>query len=601
MRKHFPLKISRAEGQVYTICVEDEAEDEGSGEESYLSILQHNRYILGLNPHLMLIKRVESVRTVRPHVTTPYMSLLEFISLVALNHQRVLLEYKKERCPCQTSNEIKTIVEVVKGCTGSTPEHQYVPRIKIKPCVEKLREFYEKAWTTFIGKWLGIKNENVVVDEPEILDTTLKNLFMLKQYINYSIFIRNLLIFVENKTIEFNLKNIINKIFKSPLKELEWFVANHCCYSSLSHYPALLWFATVFGTELPSGTMEAYQPWSLEVVEGERPKLRVKRALDVKEFGFIEKGTAERYSKRYELDAVIMTAAIDLFITYYLYNPWYRASVLSSFSRTLLLNLSKNIKIRLNNENIKNLIAIPVIYPPKYLHKSVRNVATPRVYRVDLDPEVANIISKTIRTLNEEGASRDKIARASIFLANLIESEYDMVKNQIVEKINNVLEEEEVLSKRTCIRGLALDILHPFAYYILADYVYKRPVAYSPSPSLELSLMYLFMSRLTKSEEFTVLLYYLVDFESIKKSLHKYREIFGEREDLITILSMLPSNELTNRILITRENNKEKIRKRIDIETIAQALIDVSEYGLKGVGCLEELAALNEELVDIIL
>ena len=415
----------------------------------------------------------------------------------------------------------------------------------------------------------------------------------------YSLFLRRFRVYTAKKfptnDFVFDIVDAIRQILgrepsNSPDRDkVEWLAANYCCYTALSVYPLLIWYATTLGTELPPGTIRSYQPTierrnpsRIYIQEPEfMPVLRTR----LSDYGWRDWDVLERNSRMLDLDSTLLAMAIDIFYGRFLTSPWIRSSILSSFINTMVRLVS-------NKNNVTNYLVLPVLIPMKLIHPQSNVIPVPLVVSRSISPRVKDDLKDLMQRLSQQAITTS----LAIETANLLSS---VVRNEMLQDENNISRRLEPLihnlDSSSCVEAIIVEPMHPIAGYYLIQSVAGRSIAYVPSPALAINVLHLLMNRLMKADYIETNIYIVIrTCPLIQDYLYFINKLKTVDSDIAR----------SHHPLFYNEKNDKKIYS-INIERIAKVLLRLQDFNLnhnkmKKLKCINEINNINEKIINLI-
>ncbi|MCE4628287.1 MAG: hypothetical protein F7C34_03965 [Desulfurococcales archaeon] len=557
------------------------------------------------------------LRTPRRYSHAPPMSLVDYIAELVGQHRSMRWKYKKE--------PPNYLIDFVDECVGREGVPDLTLKVKTSNCVDKMYKWLSNVWEGIFKIVLGIqrsfttRNLSNIIDasQAEILgfpeNSRMWKLSQLWSMLEYTIFLRRFRVMaVEGsnlpfESLVFDLKDIVSKLVRKSMENsslrdskdiVEWFVLQACCYSSLAVFPLLIWYSTIFGTELPPATLSAYTPeleWAGEGADVEW-FLRDK-ASEEDIYGVMSWRTLERYSRMLDFDATIVTAALEIFYGRFLSNPWIRSSVYSSFMRTVTRLASKGEK----RGSKKSLTVIPAIYPYSSMHWRAQWIPTPLTSKRLISSRVRDALRDQLQRLTRRFATRRQWEDAAKMIVSAIREEALREESNRASRLRSILQEMSYYWPRSsCVKGVILEVQHPLANYYLFDKIATYNMAYVPGPSIAVNIVYLFLNRLEAADYLETAYYYIVDTEALLNGAKTVYEEGGSIDDRIKRTFERQKHSYSYNDYLINKNIKIL---SINLERIMKAIL-LEEYLEKIKGgivdsCLSTIVDLNKEILSV--
>ncbi|MEB3851016.1 MAG: hypothetical protein LRS49_00340 [Desulfurococcales archaeon] len=503
---------------------------------------------------------------------------------------------------------------VVSRCVRDRGYPDLILKIHVSQCVESLVEIYESVLCSVIleeargeGWEASCKHQRGWVDPLEVDGlrgivgndklSRFYNLITLRKLLDYFLFIRTFAYFImknrgPGEVRSFNLKRALNSLMgraagrlpdRTLFNHIVFILLNHCCYAGLAQYPLAVWNAVTYGLELPSATIEIYRPSRLRLERCSKGELCMPfEARDSEPYGYHHPWTLERYTRRWDLDSVAITSAIDLYYEHVYRNPWIRGAVYTSFTRTL--ESAGVLRIPFEKDAMRRSIVVPVVYPRRALEESVDMIPVPVVDRHEIPQDLRRLMKDDLYNLASMKAPPSEISEAATFILSRLESYLSSLE---VEKAGRLREHVASLSGG-CIRGFIVDALHPFAGFYLSSQVVERSIADVPSPARRINVLRRLTERLTEADYIDIQYYVIVDAEALLKEYRRYRNSKNPRRG--PVIHTYAFN-IYDKIVPVESYNLERVMKTV---------INIDDEQLSNYHCLDSLSTVNDIVLNFV-
>lgn len=584
-----PQKVTRPNGSVHTACYII-----GREEASLYKWLKSAKILTSMRPHYVPLptggsNRGAFLRLGRSFSKPPRFSLEEFFVYLTTRLCEVYVN-SLLRGEVKGRDIFEKLVEnciYIEDWKHQAERYHIVPtnvsRIKLSSCLSvgknkvNLYWLHKEYWRLLIKAWaegLGLGDlfdfsveeslkktvEDGKIKSKNIELNSLYQLYSFYQLVLYSLYIREFsIIGIDYKNMEvfsevFSIKDSIDKLIRKegslsgrPTYEKEiisLMLALYGSYSAVGQYAMIQWYSRIYGSDLSSSTLKAYEIDYLHFNEKTgmyEPVLR-----EESEFGYPREHTLERYLHRLDLDAIQLLAAIDVYVTKVYHNPWIRSGILTSFLRTLGTSLthraracnlrgSRNERKRLlrwmvSQKTADNLLVMPIPDIPELLASPFGDTRTVTLITRSerISENIVSIISDTIQHLASNRVTEEELDEAAELVRRLLTYESREIETDYIETYKEFVTENIDLFKG-CAKGFLIEVLHPIEEFILLSRAITRKVAEYPSRAGIEHAITILMRRLTEAEEFKVIPYLLVDGDDLYKEYLKLENVIKER------------------------------------------------------------------------
>ena len=595
---HVPVKVSSPTGHLTTICILDD------DNQTMLNTIDGLGPLLDLDQHFSLIRVRENneeklvvIRTLKPYTSAPSLNFLFYLTEVLRMYNRILRRVAYDFASLRPA---KILNDIAGQCIVRTGFFDLTLKIKLYSCVKGICSKYWKLWNRILEEYSESETRpsRNPCEEARNEYERIRVLLLLKRLIAISVFIRRFkLIYSSRKGLEthgFDLKYALTKIYRRDenLRDIvTLFLLNHCCYSGIFQYPLLIWYAQVYGVDLPPVTVTIFRPRGVRDIDLPSPRglPMPLTTRDQEEYGEHAPWTLERYVRRWDLDSIGTAAAIDLYSTRALMNPWPRSVVYTSLLREAREAFGRELVPKCDDP-----LVIPVLFPRKAVDPKVNMIPIPLISTYILDAKTRTVAEEVLQRLNLTSASDIEIKNAAYHVMRILEENLTKIESVATKKVTNQLEKKNLLlgTRNSCVAGIIVEALHPFASFFLSEEVIERNVADIPSPSRKVNLLYRLMERLTEASSVEVAYYLVVRAGSLIKDYKKY---VSKNRD--TAPSGAPAHSFA-----LRKDNELIIIPSFNIEKILKIVLDIEEENsnFEEYSCLHEVAQLNHTLWDAV-